>query len=122
MPMVKTTTDLSVLLSDDKPGTLARVLDVVSMVNLEGCAEIEGSLHILAVDAGAARTALLGAGFNPKEAPVVVADVADGPGAAAGMLRRIAGANLNVSFVYLATNNRLVIGTRDAQKAATALR
>lgn len=119
--MVKTMTDLSVLLSDDKPGTLARALDAVSMVNLEGCAETEGSLHILAVDTGAARTALLGAGFNPKEATVVVADVVDRPGAAAGMLRRIAGANVNVNFVYLATNNRLVIGSNDAERAAAAL-
>jgi hypothetical protein len=52
---------------------------------------------------------------------VVVVPVEDEPGAAAGVFQRIADAHINVRYTYLATGNRLVIATADAQAVIKAL-
>ena len=45
-----------------------------------------------------------------REEDAVVTEVVDRPGVAANIFRQIADGNVNVSFSYVATNNRLVIG------------
>ena len=52
---------------------------------------------------------------------MLVADVEDKPGAGADIFRRIADANVNVNLFYLATNNRIVVGAENIQKATEAL-
>jgi hypothetical protein len=119
--MANLATDLSLTLTADRPGTLAAVLEAVAKarVNIEGYAEVGGILHLLVKDSAATRRALEGAGFQVREEKeVVLLDVQDKPGVAAGIFRRIADANVNVNFSYLATNNRIIIGAESAQKVA----
>ena len=119
--MANLATDLTLTLTADRPGTLAAVLEAVAKarVNIEGYAEVEGILHLLVKDSAATRRALEGAGFQVREEKeVVLLDVQDKPGVAAGVFRRIADANVNVNFSYLATNNRIIVGAESAQKVA----
>lgn len=119
--MATTATDLTVSLGDDRPGTLAKALESLgnAQINLDGYAQIEGTLHVLAKDAAAARKAIEAGGFRVTgETPVLVVEVQDRPGVAAGIHRKIADAGLNVHFSYVAANTRLVIGADNVQKAA----
>jgi hypothetical protein len=52
---------------------------------------------------------------------VLLTTVQDRPGEGAKLLRRIADAGVNVEFLYLATNNRIVFGVDDIQRARGAL-
>ena len=68
----------------------------------------------------ATRRALESAGSKiSTEQPVVVIDVEDKPGASASLYRRIADANVNLT--YVATNTRLVVGADNIQKVKEAL-
>jgi hypothetical protein len=116
--------DLAVTLPEDRPGTLAKALGAIggAGINLEGYAEFEGLVHLLTTDAAAARKALEAAGFRViKNQQVVVAPVTDEPGSAARIFERIAQAQVNIQFSYLATGNRLVIGADDLSGIMKAL-
>ena len=122
--MAKVSTDLSVTLSEDRPGMLARAVTAVSNagINLEGHAEMDGVVHVLTMSPGATRDALVEAGFRVlKEQQVVLVPVEDKPGSAAGVFRRIADAKVNIRFSYLATGNRLVIGADNLNELAAAI-
>lgn len=112
--------DLTVELEADRPGTLGQAFDTIakSGINMEGFAEIAGSLHILTGDAAATRRALESGGFHvTHDDDVVVLDVPDRPGVAASVFRQLGEANVNVTFAYVATGNRLIIGSANAAKA-----
>jgi hypothetical protein len=122
--MAHVATDIAVILPEDRPGMLARAVNAVSNagLNLEGHAEMEGVVHVLIVDADAARKALEEAGFRVvREQQVVLVPVHDRPGSAAGVFRRIADAKVNIRFSYLATGNRLVIAADDLADLVAAL-
>lgn len=103
---------------------LARAIGAVGNagINLEGYAEMEGVVHVLTTDAPRTRQVLGDAGFLVvNEQQVVVVPVADRPGSAAEIFRRIADARINVRFSYLATGNRLVVAADDLQSVVTTL-
>ncbi|OLC57988.1 MAG: hypothetical protein AUH85_01925 [Chloroflexi bacterium 13_1_40CM_4_68_4] len=119
--------DLTITL-EDRPGTLAKAAEAIAKagINVEGATGVprngKGEFHVLTKDPTAARRALEAAGFKVEtEQPVLVADVEDKPGAGAEIFRRIADANVNVTLFYLGTNNRIVIGADNIQKATEAL-
>ena len=56
-----------------------------------------------------------------KEEEVAVVSVEDRPGVAANIFRNIAGANVNVTFSYVATGNRLIIGASSLAKVSEIL-
>jgi hypothetical protein len=120
------TTDLAVTLPDDRPGMLAKAIGAVggAGIDIEGYAEMQGTVHILSEDVSATRRALEGAGFKViQEQHVVLVPVEDQPGAAARVFQRIAESHVNVKYSYLATGNRLVIGADNLDavlKAVTA--
>jgi hypothetical protein len=117
--------DIAVTLDSDRPGALAKALGVVSTagINIDGYSEMNGIVHVLALDLPATRKALTQAGFKElQEQDVVVVPVEDEPGAAAGVFQRIAEAHINVRYSYLATGNRLVISAADPQAVIKALR
>jgi hypothetical protein len=117
--MQKLARDLTVTLGADKPGALAKATDAIAKagINLEGYAEMSGTLHALTEDAPRTRRALEEAGFKvTDEREVAVMDVQDRPGIAAGIFRRIADDGVNVDFSYVAANNRVVIGAKDVKK------
>lgn len=117
--MQKVAKDLTVDLAADRPGAIAKATEAIAKagINLEGYAETKGTLHALTEDAKGAKHALEQAGFKvSEEREVVVMDVEDRPGTAAGVFRRIADADVNVDFSYLGANNRMVIGAKDMKK------
>ena len=114
-------TDLTMSLPDDRPGTLAQALGAIAAagINVEGFAEVDGTLHVLAADPAAARRALEAAAVRiTGEYPVAVVPLEERPGSAVAVLQKIADARVNVRFAYLAGHNRLVIGASDMAKVA----
>jgi len=115
--------DVTVIL-EDRPGTLADVGEALGKadINIEGVcgfrSEGKGIVHILVEDAAAARRALEGVGIEVgDEREVFVLEIQDRPGALGEVSRRIADAGVNIDLVYLASNNRLVIGVDDLERA-----
>jgi hypothetical protein len=120
------TKDLTVIL-EDRPGTLADVGEALGKagINIEGLCgfpcEGKGIGHILVEDTAAARRALEEVGLEVRgERQVLVLEVEDRPGALGEVSRRIADAGVNIDLIYLATNNRLVLGVDDLDKARAA--
>ncbi len=79
-------------------------------------------MHVLVEDAGSARRALQDAGLRiGEERDVLVVQAEDRPGWLGEVARRFADAGVNIDFHYLATNNRLVLGVNDLDKARATL-
>ena len=119
--------DLTVIL-EDRPGTLADLGEALGKVgiNIEGgCGfpcEGKGVMHILVEDAAAARQALEEAGIEVRgERQVLVLEIEDRPGALGEVSRRIANAGVNIDLAYGASNNRLILGVDDLDKARAAV-
>jgi hypothetical protein len=116
--------DLTLRLTADRPGELANVAQTLSSagVNIEGIAEIEGVVHILARNPSAARSALRAGGYiMDGELEVLVLPMTDRPGELSMIMQRLADASVNLRFIYLATDTRLVIGVDDITRARAAL-
>ena len=116
--------DLAVTLPDDRPGMLAKAINCVSHagINIDGYAEMNGVVHVLAENLSATRQCLSEAGFRGvQEQQVVLIPVEDEPGAAARVFQRIAEAHINVRYSYLATGNRLVIASDNPQAIISAV-
>jgi hypothetical protein len=115
--------ELVVELGADRPGMLASATEALAAagVNIDGCAEIEGILHLLVKNPEEALGPLEQAGFSARCEEVVVARFTDRPGALAGVLRRMADAGLNVKFAYFGSRNRIVVGTGDPRRALELL-
>lgn len=116
--------DLTIELGADRPGALAKALEAIAGagINVDGYAGIGGTLHVLTADAPATRRALEAAGFPvKKEEEVAAVTVADRPGVAATIFRHIADANVNVTFSYVATGNRMIIGASNVRRVAEVL-
>ncbi|MFX0125120.1 MAG: ACT domain-containing protein [Candidatus Hodarchaeota archaeon] len=120
---VKSVKDLTIR-GEDRPGTLADTGEVLGKVNINiegiaGCrCEGKRELHILIKDTSVARRVLEEIHIEViEEREVLVVDVKDQPGELGRITRKIANAGVNINLVYLATNNRLVIGADDLEKA-----
>ncbi len=116
--------DLSIHLAENQPGEFARVVQALThaAVNIEGIAEVNGVVHVLARDPNAARSALRAGGYRIEtEREVLIIPMPDRPGELAMALQRLADANINVNFVYLASETRVVIGTDDILQARQLL-
>ena len=116
--------DLTVRLAADRPGELAGVVQALSRagVNVEGLAEVDGVVHVLARDPNAARAALRSSGYPIEgEVEVLVLPMPDRPGELSMIMQRLADAAVNVRFVYLATETRVVIGVNDITQARQVL-
>ena len=116
--------DLTVTLQADRPGALAAALEAIARagIHIDGHAEIDGTLHLLTRDAAATQRALRAAGIRVRaEREVLVFEAGDRPGMAAGLFRRIADGGVNVAFSYVATDNRIVVGADDPERAAKLL-
>lgn len=119
--------DLLVVLPD-QPGTLAMMGETLAEagVNIDGVSGVAvwelGWIHILVKDAARARRALQTAGFEVREErDVLVVPVDDHPGALGALSRKFADAGVNVELTYLATNNRVVFGVNDLERARAAI-
>jgi hypothetical protein len=123
-------TDLRVTM-EDQPGGLAGLGEALGAagINIQGLCGVThegiGIIHLLVEDGAAARQALEGAGITVEgESEVIVGDMpgdVDKPGIMGAMARKVADAGVNVWVAYIATGNRVVIGTSDNAKARDAL-
>ena len=120
--------DLLVTLTD-QPGEGARLGEALGNagVNIDGLCGImaggTGTVHVLVEDVAGAKAALEGAGIAVEaETDVIVSpplpdpDV-DTPGRFGEMARALADAGINISLVYVAARNRVVLATSDNQRA-----
>ncbi|MFX0207673.1 MAG: amino acid-binding protein [Candidatus Hodarchaeota archaeon] len=120
--------DITIVL-EDKPGTLADLGETLGKanINMEGLCgatcEGEDLIHILVEESGKAYNVLERAGFTIKEErEVLVIDIKDivkKPGAGGTLFRKLASEGININLIYLAENNRIVIGVDDIEKAKT---
>ena len=118
---------------DDVPGEGARVGEALGAagINIEGlCAYADdgrSAVHILVDDVAGARAALEGAGVTIEaETDVLVSPAlsepdVDTPGRFGAMARALAMAGINISLVYVASRNRVVLATSDNQRATQLL-
>jgi hypothetical protein len=116
--------DLTVRLTEDRPGELARLVQALTGtgLNIEGIAEVEGVVHVVGRDPRAVRMALRDAGYAiDSELEVLMVQMPDRPGELAMIMHRLAEAGVNLRFLYLATETRVVIGVDDITKARTIL-
>ena len=119
--------DLTVTLID-QPGSLAQASDALGRagVNIDGaCGYVcdgQGTYHVLVQDLELARRALMNGGFIiDDERRVVAVPVANEPGAAAALLRRVAAAGANVDLLYMTLDGDLVLGGPDISGIERAL-
>lgn len=118
---------------DDVPGEAARIGEALgdAEINIEGlCAYADGArsaVHVLVDDAAAARAALEGAGVTVEAetdvlvSPALAEPDVDTPGRFGAMARALAEAGINISLVYVASRNRVVLATSDNQRATQLL-
>lgn len=119
--------DLTVVL-ENRPGTLAALGESLGKagVNIEGfCgfpAEGQAIGHVLVEDAAAARQALEQAGAKvTEERDVLVINMENRAGVLGQAARKVADAGVNIELVYVASDNRVVVGVDDLDKARAAL-
>ena len=122
--------DIAIVL-ENKPGALADLGDTLGKenINIEGlCGAIsegEELIHILVEESGKAYNVLERAGFKiieQREVLVIeIKDIVKKPGSGGKLFRKLARENINIDLIYLAENNRLIIGVDDLNKARTVL-
>lgn len=118
--------DLTVILKN-RPGALADMGETLGKmgINMEGLCGFplkeEAIIHILVEDETTARWALEEADFEVRAVrEVMVLDIghiAGKPGTGGKLARKIGNAKVNIDLIYLAENNRIVIGVDDIEKA-----
>jgi hypothetical protein len=113
---------------ENTPGALARVAAAISDagVNIAAATCVgpgeRAELHILVPHAEAAKHALaISHVAVTRERQVVVVEVEDRPGVLADLARRVAEAGVNLDLVYVATQNRVVLGAEDLPALRAAL-
>jgi hypothetical protein len=115
--------------ADNRVGQLATLSEELGKVgvNIDGfCATVadgRGVLHVLVENAGAARQALVGAGYTiaAEREALVLESVEDRPGYLGEMARRLADSDVNIEVAYLATNTRVALVVPDVATAREAL-
>jgi hypothetical protein len=113
---------------DNEPGALARVAAAVSDAGVNLAAATcfgngeRAQMHILVPHPEATKHALALSNLAvTRERDVVVVDVHDEPGVLADLACKVAKAGVSLDLVYVATNNRVVFGSRDTAALEAAL-
>ena len=105
---------------ENEPGALAKVAGAISDagVNISAATFLGGGdvaeLHVLVPHAEAARHSLATAHLGvTREREVAVVDVDDRPGVLADLAAKVGNAGVDLDLVFVATNNRIVLGSSD---------
>lgn len=122
--------DIAVVL-ENSPGSLANLGETLGNmgINIEGMCGVplkeDSIVHILVKDETTAKWALGDAGFEVRGIrEVIVLDISDITGKAGGggkLARKLGNNRINIDLIYLAENNRIVLGVDDIDKARTIL-
>jgi hypothetical protein len=118
--------DITIVL-ENKLGALAELGETLGKanINIEGlCGAVcegEDLVHILVEDSGRVYNVLERSGFKIREErEVLVVDIKEivkKPGSGGRLFRKLALEGININLIYLAENNRIVIGVDDLKKA-----
>ncbi|MFX1320515.1 MAG: amino acid-binding protein [Promethearchaeota archaeon] len=98
-------------------------------INMEGICGFplknEGIIHLLVEDETTTQWVLEDAGFEVRAVREVlvmdIGNIAGKPGTGGKMARKIGNVGVNIDLIYLAENNRIVLGVDDLDKARAAL-
>jgi len=122
--------DIAIVL-ENVPGSLANLGETLGKmgINMEGMCGVplkeESMVHVLVEDETTARWALEEAGFEVRAVrEVIVLDISDIAGKAGGggkLARKLGNNRINIDLIYLAENNRIVLGVDDLDKARSIL-
>ena len=119
--------DFTVMLPN-RPGVLASLSTTLgkSGVNIEGISGTQYQdkviLHILFDNSEEAQALLYKNKITIMSVrEVLLVDIKDAPGELGKVAQKMANAEVNIDFFYLATGNRLVLGVDDPEKAIVAL-
>ena len=122
--------DLTIIL-ENKPGILADLGELLGRhnINMEALCGTplndESVLHIVVEDETTTKYILEQEGFTVSAIRDVIvldmADVAGKAGSGGKLARKIGNAGVNIDTIYLAENNRIVLGVDNIDKALTAL-
>ncbi len=112
----------------NSPGALDRLCRVLgdAGVNIVALSvEATGTLRMVVDNPLRAAGALEEADYRAEQRDVLFLELPNGPGALADAARLLAGAGVNVEYVYATTTEGhptagVVVGVEDAQRAATA--
>jgi len=123
--------DLTVIL-ENRPGALADMGEALGKngINMEGLCGFplkgEGIVHILVEEETTAQYVLESAGFEVRAIREVlvldIGNVVGKPGSGGKMARNIGNVGVNIDLIYLAENNRIVLGVDNLEKAKAALK
>ena len=115
--------DLTVIL-EDRPGTIADLGEALGKagINIDAVCgmpcEGRGVIHVIVEDAVEARRVLEGGSFQvTDEREVLILEVENRPGSLGEIARKIANAGVNIDLLYIASNNRLVVGVDNLEGA-----
>ena len=117
---------------ENKPGQLARLSAALARakVNIEAISVVDtatcGLVRLVTSAKAKAREALARAGMAPCQQAVIALRLPNEPGALAGVARKLAGAGVNIDYVYgsaaqAGKPSLLVLGVDNIAKATAAL-
>ena len=119
--------DFTIMLPN-RPGVLANLSTTLGKagINIEGISGTQYHdkvvLHMLFEQSEEAQALLYKKKFTILAVrDVLVLDIKDKPGELGKIAQKMANAEVNIDFVYLATNNRIVLGVDDPEKAIVAV-
>ena len=115
--------DFTIMLPN-RPGILANLSTTLGKagINIEGISGTQYQdkvvLHMLFEESEKAQALLYKHKFTILATrDVLVLDIKDKPGELGKISQKLANAEVNIDFLYLATSNRLVLGVDDHEKA-----
>ncbi len=112
---------------ENQTGRLAEVARILKKknINLQGFSTTEardyGILRLVVSDTQKAREALKSAGFTTHAADVICVKVEDAPGALLQILEILAHAGINIDYIYVIAQTRIVLSVKDLEKAEQVL-
>ena len=123
--------DLTVMMKNE-PGALANMGEALGDmgINMEGICGLpmgnESVVHVLVEDDTTAQWALEKAGFKVQAVRDVlvldISNIAGKPGTGGKLARKLGNAGINIDLVYMAENNRIVLGVDDMPRARAVLK
>lgn len=112
---------------ENKAGRVSEVTEVLGKadVNIRGFSVADtadyGILRLVVDKPDQAEEALRRAGFTVKETDVICVYLQDTPGSLAGVLKAVAGAGVNVEYLYSLVSTYVVLNVSDADRALDLL-
>ncbi len=116
---------------ENEPGNLARLTEALGErgINITAIAGVttggQGAVGLMTNDEPGTRSALQGAGLDPREIDVIGITLAHQPGTLAGAARRLANAGINVELLLPTglegSEVSVAIGVADVEAARNAL-